>query len=229
MTVDFPRFQRAAAPASPRGRGRLLAALIMGGVAALLAGACVAPVVIAVLVLAGNLYAQGVTSALALPFLLGAGMALPWPLAGGGLALFPKPGAWMVWVKYAFGAFLLAMAVYYAGVAWRGWAGVRAPPAAGPGVHHVSAADRKGWEAALREARHTGKPVLVDFWATWCKNCEAMEATTFRAEAVRRRLKEFVVVKFQAETPGEPATREALAFFGVRGLPTYLVLEPRPL
>ena len=64
----------------------------MGGVAALLAGACVAPVVIQVVLFASDLYAGGTQVALALPFPLGLGMALPWPLAGAGMAALPKPG-----------------------------------------------------------------------------------------------------------------------------------------
>ena len=85
----------------------------MGGVAALLAGACVAPVVIQVVLFSSNLYAKGTTAALALPFFLGLGMALPWPIAGAGLAALPKPGAWMVRVKQALGVFILATAAYY--------------------------------------------------------------------------------------------------------------------
>ena len=49
----------------------------------------------------------------ALPFVLGVGMAVPWPIAGAGLAALPKPGAWMVRVKQAFGVFILATAAYY--------------------------------------------------------------------------------------------------------------------
>ena len=75
----------------------------MGAVAALLAGACVAPVVIQVVLFSSNLYATGTTIALALPFFLGVGMAIPWPIAGAGLAALPKPGVWMVRVKQAFG------------------------------------------------------------------------------------------------------------------------------
>ena len=85
----------------------------MGAVAALLAGACVAPVVIQVVLFSSNLYATGTTIALALPFCLGIGMAIPWPIAGAGLAALPKPGMWMVRVKQAFGVFILATAAYY--------------------------------------------------------------------------------------------------------------------
>ena len=90
----------------------------MGAVAALLAGACVAPVVIQVVLFSSNLYATGTTIALALPFFLGLGMAMPWPIAGAGLAALPKPGAWMVRVKQVFGVFILATAAYYGYVAY---------------------------------------------------------------------------------------------------------------
>ncbi len=82
----------------------------MGAVAALLAGACVAPVVIQVVLFSSNLYATGTTVALALPFFLGVGMAIPWPIAGAGLASLPKPGVWMVRVKQVFGVLILATA-----------------------------------------------------------------------------------------------------------------------
>jgi thiol:disulfide interchange protein len=202
----------------------------MGAVAALLAGACVAPVVLAVLVLSGTLFAQGLRAGLVLPFVLGLGMAIPWPLAGAGLSLLPKPGAWMKWVKVVLGVFILAMAAYYLRLAYLGFRG--AEPAAGPpdaGVIRVTPEHAEaGWTEALARARKESRPIFVDFWATWCKSCHAMEATTFKNAAVRRRLARFVQVKYQAERPEDPAVRETLEYFGVRGLPTYVLLEPPP-
>ena len=110
---------------------------VMGGVAALLAGACVAPVVIQVVLFASNLYANGSPIALALPFLLGVGMAIPWPIAGAGLAALPRPGKWMVRVKQAFGVIILATAAYYGYESY-----THLPP-----LHHASrppARSRKG-------------------------------------------------------------------------------------
>ena len=81
-----------ATSAAGASRGSFVLAFTMGAVAALLAGACVAPVVIQVVLFASNLYATGTKLALALPFFLGIGMAMPWPIAGAGLASLPKPG-----------------------------------------------------------------------------------------------------------------------------------------
>ena len=103
--IDFSRF--AGTVGAGASRGSFTLAFTMGGVAALLAGACVAPVVIQVVLFASNLYATGTGAALALPFFLGIGMAIPWPIAGAGLSSLPKPGPWMVRVKQAFGVVIL--------------------------------------------------------------------------------------------------------------------------
>jgi thiol:disulfide interchange protein len=228
MVIDLSRFQRAGTGWTQQVGP--VAALAMGGVAALLAGACVAPVVIAVLLLAGSLYAAGATVAAALPFLLGVGMALPWPFAGAGLSFLPKPGRWMTWVKYGFGLFILLFAFYYFSLAYQGWRGGGAGRALEDrfGAKRVTPDQMDAFAAILHEAKRENRPVFIDFWATWCKNCEAMEATTFRDAGVARRLAAYTVVKLRAESPAEAATREVTDYFGVRGLPTYVILSPLP-
>lgn len=229
IQIDLTRFQGGAGSGGTSS-GSCLTAVAMGGVAALLAGACVAPVVIAVLVLSGNLYAGGTTLGLALPFVLGVGMALPWPAAGAGLSFLPKPGGWMTWVKYGFGVFILVLACYYGWIAVQGWRGPRVASDAQAGLIRLSADQGASeWDAVVQRAKREAKPVLVDFWATWCKNCEAMDAGTFRDARVRKRLEGFIVVKCQAERVRDATTRETLDHFGVKGLPTYLVLEPMDL
>jgi thiol:disulfide interchange protein DsbD len=112
IAIDFTKYQSKIDATKMAGRGTFALAFFMGLVSALLAGACVAPVVIQVIVYAGDQYARGITIALALPFFLGLGMALPWPFAGAGLSLLPKPGMWMVRVKQVMGVFILLFAAY---------------------------------------------------------------------------------------------------------------------
>lgn len=202
-----------------------LAALSIGGLSALLAGACVAPVVIAVLLLAGNLYSLGVTAGLVLPFVLGLGMALPWPFAGAGLSFLPKPGAWMEWVKRGFGVLILLFAVYY-GMLGARLLKTRMAPAGG--AEHMVLCDNKEtcFRDALNEAYAADQPVFIDFWADWCKNCHAMDAT-FADPAVQERLANYKVIKFDATNFQESPAKEILDHFGVMGLPTYVVLEPK--
>ncbi len=232
FNIDFSAIQgRMGSPGASR--NRFFAAFSLGVVAALLAGACVAPILIGVLVLAASMYQQGHTAGLLLPFLLGIGMALPWPFAGAGLAFLPKPGGWMDKVKYGFGIFILAMAAYYGHLAWSGFRATGAAPVTATASSNGTAGIALGptstaadWQKVFDDARAAGKPVLIDFWATWCKNCHAMEASTFRKPAVTDALRSFVFVKYQAEKPGETPAKEILAAFGVMGLPTYVVLEP---
>ncbi len=218
IVIDFSRWQRGGGSQ----KQGVVAAMIAGGISALLAGACVAPVVLAVLLLAGSLLASGVKAAQFLPFVLGLGMALPWPLAGAGLSVLPKPGAWMVRVKQAFGVLLVALALYYG---WLAVGGFRAGSAQVAREGSILAGDREAWQAEVAEAARLEKPLLVDFWATWCKNCSAMERTTFQDPRVRERLAGYHVVKVQAERPEESGTREMLQAFGIRGLPGFVTLH----
>ncbi len=220
FNIDLSRFQPSTVPGSggkKKGAMAFVIAFVLGALSALLAGACVAPVVVVVLAHAADLYAAGSRAGLFLPLVLGVGMALPWPFAGAGMAVLPKPGRWMEWVKYGMGVVIVLLALNYAWNAWNGFRWTR-----GESDSRVALAQ------GLKEAASTGKPVFIDFWATWCKSCRTMDETTFRDESVKKALEPFVVVRFQAEQPADPATKAILDAYGVHGLPSYVVLEKVP-
>ncbi len=228
IVIDFSRLS-SRFRVGEAGRGTFLVAFSMGAVSALLAGACVAPVVIQVVLFSSNLYATGTAAALALPFFLGLGMALPWPIAGAGLAALPKPGPWMVRVKQAFGVFILGTAIYYGYVAYGIFDNRRVDPAAVQSS--VAAKLEEGWYADLATgiaaAEREGKPVLIDMWATWCKNCLTMDSTTFVDPGVVAALDGYVKIKFQAESPDDPFVSDVMQRYGAIGLPTYVILQER--
>jgi thioredoxin:protein disulfide reductase len=226
LLIDFSKYSTRFSGSGDR--GSVLLAFTMGAVAALLAGACVAPVVIQVVLFSSNLYASGVPLALALPFCLGIGMAIPWPIAGAGLTALPKPGMWMVRVKQAFGVFILATAAYYGYEAYRIFANRWVDPAAV--ASSVQEQLEAGWYASLREgltaAKRENKPVLIDAWATWCKNCLTMDRTTLASDEVKSALSGYVKIKYQAEDPDAQPARDVLRRISAAGLPAYAILKP---
>ncbi len=192
-----------------------LLALFMGAVSAILAGACVAPVVISALIFAARIGWYGFL----IPMALGVGMALPWPIVGAGLSILPKPGRFMTALKYVFAIIIFAAGAYYA------YLGIKLLPdeetaAAGDGFTAL--------EAAKKESLQSGKPILVRFTASWCKNCHAMERTTLQDEEVKKYIDEhYIMVTFPAEDPTEPKVKALLTEYGVPGFPAFVVLRKK--
>lgn len=192
-------------------------ALFMGGVSALLAGACVAPAVISVLLFASRTGWYGCF----IPLALGIGMGLPWPLAGAGLSVLPKPGKFMLVLKYVFAVIIFLAAVYYAKTGI-----VLAMNSSGQNIENADSFTSLA--QAMDRSRQTGKPVLVKFTASWCKNCHAMDQTTLRDPEVAEYMKEnFIPVTFRAEDPTVPETAAILQKYEVPGFPAFVILQPR--
>jgi thioredoxin:protein disulfide reductase len=93
----------------------------------------------------------------------------------------------------------------------------------------VDAKLKEGWHASLADglaiAQRENKPVLIDMWATWCKNCLVMDKTTLEDPAVTSALAGYVKVKFQAESPDDPKVSRVMQKLESKGLPTYVILE----
>lgn len=220
LVIDLSRWRRGGG--SDGGAMGLTGIFVLGAVAAVLGGACVAPVLIWVLLLATDLWSRGNAVGLALPFLLGIGMALPWPVLGAGMARMPRPGAWMEHVKRVIGVLILLAAAYYV---WLAFSLFR-PPASG------AAQAPDGWQtdlvAAMRTAEQTGQPLFLDFWGVTCKSCTAMKATTFKEPAVIQRMQPWLKVAVQADAAHDEFAAAVLRHYEVVGLPTYLLLQVTP-
>lgn len=220
--IDFSRFRRPGSVPAAAQKGTATAAILLGVMTALLSGACVAPVLLWMLLLSVELWAHGNPAAWFLPFALGCGFGAPWPLFGLFLRFLPRPGAWMLSVKRIFAAIILICGLCYLLAAWRSFA----PAAHSP--QHPSAGWSEDIADALERSRQSGIPILVDFWGVACRSCTAMDATTMRNAAVRAELRDFILLKVQGDRRNDSGAAAMMRHCGVIGFPTYVVLTPPP-
>lgn len=192
----------------------LLGTFVMGGLTAILSSACVAPVLIWAMLLATSLYSQGMRPALLMPFFLGLGMALPWPLLALGLTRLPRPGNWMVRVRQAFGILIAIFAIYYV------ITGIR--------LMDKGARTREGWSASLKdalsEARRDSKPLLIEFTGKSCKACDTMDRTTFRNKQVLDTLTKFALLEVNIDEKS-PENTLLIDRFKIIGAPSFVFLK----
>ncbi len=88
---------------------------------------------------------------------------------------------------------------------------------------------RDDYEAALVEAKATGKPVFIDFTGYACTNCRWMEANIFPEKEVHALLKQFVRVQLYTDGREEVHKRNRdlqEANFGTVALPLYAIMLP---
>ncbi len=211
--IDFSRLNKRTGNAASLG-----GLFIMGVTTALLAGACVAPAVIAVVVYAMELYASGNWLALFLPLLLGVGMAFPWPIVGAGVSILPKPGRWMRYVKWAFGLGILIMAFHYFALAF--------PKDKNVVNDEQGVYDYTVFDEAYDKAKVSGKPIVIDFFASWCGSCDEMEKKTFSDEGVKALLAKCEFLRIRVEDLSDDKAIDLLARFNVRGFPAIVVIRP---
>ena len=213
--IDFSRFRpRPKAGGDTAAKSGLFGPFLLGAGTAVLAGACVAPILLATLVLTAKWFAAGRVWSVALPFVLGAGMGLPWPFITAGMSVLPKPGAWMRWVNRAFAVVLFGFAVWYGWLAWGGF------------TAHAEAAPAPAQESV--QAEDAARPRLVIVGAPWCKNCTAMERTTLKDPSVVAALSNFAVSHVEINTFADLANYPDLAGLDIKGVPAYVVIEPVP-
>jgi thiol:disulfide interchange protein len=84
-------------------------------------------------------------------------------------------------------------------------------------------------EARVAELNAAGKPLLVNFTASWCLTCLVNERNAFSDSAVQQIFHDKQVTLMKGDwTNRDPAITHALAAFGRAGVPLYVVYNSKP-
>jgi thiol:disulfide interchange protein len=95
-------------------------------------------------------------------------------------------------------------------------------PSAGDEIHWIADID-----SALVLAAKTDTILMIDFMATWCPPCRAMEDSTFNQPAVIEKTRHFLTVRIDVDQQGNVANEyngNAAKYGGV-GIPNILFLD----
>ncbi|MEK9557697.1 MAG: thioredoxin family protein, partial [Alphaproteobacteria bacterium] len=158
---------------------------------------------------------------------MGVGLSAPWMLVAANpslVAMLPRPGPWMVWMKRVLALLLVGTMIWLGSVL-----------ATVVGGERAQAAGDELWQSwsmqAMQDSLAAGTPVFVDVTADWCVTCKANKALVLERDPVAGALTSAVadgsLVLLRADWTRPDAEIAAfLASHGRYGIPFNMLLTP---
>jgi thiol:disulfide interchange protein DsbD len=206
------------------GGSGVVGSLLSGVTVGFLAAPCVGPVIASLLLYVAK--ERDIVHGFFLLLTYGLGMGSLFLVVGTfyhRLASKVHGGPFTVWIKRVFAVLLLVPAFYYGSIVYAQLAGKGGSTARQP-THNTFWI--RSVEEGFRQAKATGKPIFMDFFASWCLPCVEMENGTFSEPGFQKFLSEkFVPLQVDC-TEETPDCKAMVERYGVVGWPTFLILTP---
>lgn len=211
--------------------GSITGAFILGGVSTLVASPCITAPLAGVLGFIAHTGSMSLGGGLL--FVMALGMGLPlFFIAVEARMLIPTTGKWMIGLQRVLGIMLIMLAAWIVSPIFIG-----NTPTESASSGQARTEKRLGdltfkvigsieaLQPYFDEAKRTGKPLLLDFYADWCISCKEMEIKTFQNAAVAIKMQDFILV--QADVTRNTAEHQALLKqYGLFGPPGILLFNP---
>jgi thioredoxin:protein disulfide reductase len=212
--------------------GSITGAFILGGVSTLVASPCITAPLAGVLGFIAHTGSMSLGGGLL--FVMALGMGLPlFFIAVEARMLIPTTGKWMIGLQRILGIMLIVLAAWIVSPILLGntnsssgnsGALERSEKRLGDLTFKV-VGSIEALQPYFDEAKRTGKPLLLDFYADWCISCKEMEIKTFANPVVAKKMQEYILV--QADVTRNTAEHQALLKqYGLFGPPGILLFNP---
>jgi thiol:disulfide interchange protein DsbD len=210
--------------------GSIAGAFILGGVSTLVASPCITAPLAGVLGFIAHTGSMSLGGGLL--FVMALGMGLPlFFIAVEARMLIPTTGKWMIGLQRILGIMLIMLAAWIVSPIFLGNSSTEST-SSGQARTEKRLGDLtfkvigsiEALQPFFEEAKRTGKPLLLDFYADWCISCKEMEIKTFANPAVAKKMQEFILV--QADVTSNTAEHQALLKrYGLFGPPGILMFN----
>ena len=221
---------------SNRSEKNHLFAFISGGIAGIVASPCVGPILAALLAYVSQ--TQNLILGFFLLFTFSLGLGLLFLFLGTfSQWTLPHLGIWMKRIQYLFGIAMLAISLYLlmpfikkASFSIRQmidstqYKDSSTPPVKKNIIYGYQWV--KFSPEALKKAKEDKKPVILDFFASWCIACHKLEKKTFNHESVKSLGQNFLWLKIDVTNPSEEQ-RKTMKKYNVLGLPKILFFNAK--